>query len=243
MADVKISALPAAGTLTSADVLPLVQGASTTKVSLTQLDTRWVSAATGGTVNGGLTVNPYLAVGTNPAQVGVLRLPNNQWITVRNAANTADLGVVGLTSANQFDVGTTGYQYNINGTRVHIVSALSLGTNPASTGIVRLPTNQYVVGRNNANTADIPLIGVSDVVDRVQIGTTNGQVTFPDGLGINAGTDVGLQISRASNQKIGFYGVNPVARLALAPAAIDPASTMALVNQLRSALISIGLFQ
>jgi len=106
MADRKISQLPAADTLTSADVLPLVQGTTTAKVSLTQLDSRWISSSSGGSITGGLTVSQYIAVGANPATGGAIRLPNNQLIFARNAAGTADVALLRLTSADWVQLGT-----------------------------------------------------------------------------------------------------------------------------------------
>jgi len=38
---------------------------------------------------------------------------------------------------------------------------LSLGTNPASAGIIKLPNNGFIYGRNVANTVDINIIGVN----------------------------------------------------------------------------------
>jgi hypothetical protein len=105
MADKKISQLPVADTLTSADVLPLVQGTTTAKVSLTQLDSRWISTSSGGSITGGLTVSQYIAVGTNPATTGVLRLPNNQPMYVRDSANVANLYLLGLNSSDSVQLG------------------------------------------------------------------------------------------------------------------------------------------
>lgn len=111
MADKKISQLPAAGTLTSADVLPLVQGTTTAKVSLTQLDSRWISSSSGGTITGGLTVSQYVAVGTNPATTGAVRLPNLQPISGRNAAGTGDVGLLQLTGSDNVLLGTNTAPY------------------------------------------------------------------------------------------------------------------------------------
>jgi Collagen triple helix repeat (20 copies) len=48
-----------------------------------------------------------VAIGTNPAQSGAVRLANNQKIMGRNAANTADLGMVEIDSANNIVIGNT----------------------------------------------------------------------------------------------------------------------------------------
>ena len=181
MADTKISALPDAGTLASADVLPLVQGTATHKVSLTQLDSRWVSASSA-TISGGLTVNPYIAVGTNPAQTGVIRIPSDTWLTARNAANTGDLSLLRTTSTNSTVVnssnnvalqinGATAILTNMSGTTV--AGSVAVGTNPAATGILRLPNNQKITWRNAANDADSPGIWLGND-NLMRIGAVTG---------------------------------------------------------------------
>jgi hypothetical protein len=129
MADIKISALPAGTTPAGTEEIPLVQGGITKKVTVSQIlgtvpadqvtsvDTRTgeVSLAdryvsvTGGSVTGSLNVSSFVAVGTNPAQSGAIRLANAQWVTARNAANDADLTMLRATTANRTQVnGTTG---------------------------------------------------------------------------------------------------------------------------------------
>ena len=41
-----------------------------------------------------------LAVGTNPATAGAVRLPNATWIAARNAANTGDVNLISLDASN-----------------------------------------------------------------------------------------------------------------------------------------------
>lgn len=196
MADVKISQLPAATTLAPADVLPLAQGTTTAKVSLTQLDSRWVSSSSGGTVNGGLTVNPYLAVGTNPAQTGVLRIPNNQFMYARNAANNADLPFLIVTSGNVTQVNASAsVQITLNGSAIgtytgalaSLTTPLALGASPATVGMIRLPNNQYLYGRNAGNTADAPIVGIN-ASNFAQVGNATTPVQIPGYLyfGTNA---------------------------------------------------------
>ena len=333
MADVKISALPAAGTLAASDVLPMVQPTGTKKVALSVLDGRWLSSATGGTVNGGLTVNPYLAVGTNPAQSGTVRLPTAGAIRWRNAANTADTGNVRTDASDNLIVGAAGssvYFTNSSGTVgemtgsltigntgrfqwglgvgdtymarvsagvVGVGNSLAIGTNPASTGIVRLPKDEYLVARNATNTGDISLLGygsfgsvlvgnaantgvwvgssTSAVVMQgpsLAIGAnpaSSGIIRLPNNqwivarnaansgdvglLGITAGNllDIGTTgfqsnvngTLKHTGTSLGFYNVTPVGRPTLPAAATDPATTMALVNAIRTNLIALGLMQ
>lgn len=55
----------------------------------------------------------------------------------------------------------------------------------------------------------------------------------------------GIVIAQTTSDKIGFYGVTPVVQPADAGQAVatDPASTMALANVMRAALVSLGLIK
>lgn len=53
----------------------------------------------GGSVPSDPTFNT-VTIGTNPAQSGVLRLPNGSWIVARNGANTADVNVLKVAPTN-----------------------------------------------------------------------------------------------------------------------------------------------
>jgi hypothetical protein len=182
MADVKISGLPAAGALAATDVLPIVQPSGTTKVAVSVLDSRWV-ASTGGTVTGALNVSPYIAVGTNPAQSGAVRLPNNERIVWRNAANNADHPGIYLGTDNIMRLasmaGSSVAIYSgtnilsLDGSVTSISSALRIGTSPASTGIVRLPNNQWIAWRNAANGGDIRAVSLSSA-DKITFGGADG---------------------------------------------------------------------
>jgi hypothetical protein len=71
---------------------------------------------------------------------------------------------------------------------------------------------------------------------------TSGGITMTDGKNIAAGAVTGTQIGTAAAQKLGFFGKAPVVQPAATPvAAVDPATTMALVNDLRAKLITLGL--
>lgn len=52
---------------------------------------------------------PIVAIGTNPAQSGAVRLANNQAITARNAANTADIDLLRVDATGQIFIGGLPY--------------------------------------------------------------------------------------------------------------------------------------
>jgi hypothetical protein len=62
---------------------------------------------------------------------------------------------------------------------------LSLGTNYAQSGIIRLPNNTFIASRNFNNTNDVYLIGL-DVDDRVKLGSPlNSEVYVPGDLRVD----------------------------------------------------------
>ncbi|YCK81421.1 right-handed parallel beta-helix repeat-containing protein [Arthrobacter sp. D3-18] len=87
----------------------------------------------------------------------------------------------------------------------------------------------------------------------ISVNWSNGEVTFgdpvilnqgafiQDGKDLTIGTGTGSKIG-FTNSKMGFYGATPVAKPTATPvAATDAATTQALVNDLRSKLIALGL--
>lgn len=50
-----------------------------------------------------------------------------------------------------------------------ISGTLSIGTNPATAGVIRIPTAQVITARNNANSGNIEMVQVN-TTDQVQIG-------------------------------------------------------------------------
>jgi len=112
----------------------------------------------------GVTVGtPYVSVGTTPAASGLLRIPNNTYIRARNNAGGADVSICVVDTSDRIVLGgttTSALHINTDGNTVAIFDTtfLSLGTNPAGTGALRLP-NAAAGGlylRNNGNSADIP---------------------------------------------------------------------------------------
>ncbi|MCS7107739.1 MAG: hypothetical protein NZ902_06530 [Acidilobaceae archaeon] len=57
----------------------------------------------------------FVSVGTNPAQSGVARISNNQWIAARNAANSADVNVVRVNTSDRIEFGATVEQFSLSG--------------------------------------------------------------------------------------------------------------------------------
>lgn len=109
------------------------------------------------------------AVGTTPATTGFIRIPNLGNIVARNAANSANIVVLGMNadnvtldpSSNGVLIGSTGAvsAVTIQGTS----TSLSMGPVPATAGVIRIPNQNYIYSRNQANNANLLLIGLNTV--------------------------------------------------------------------------------
>lgn len=132
------------------------------------------------TIGGNLTVSgtgsfggASIAIGTNPASVGAIRLANNVLVWSRNAANNGDLPVIGTNASDQLLIGDSNYI-------ALQTPALKVGgsaTTVAGTGLIRLANNTGIYARNAANSADIALIR-SDASNYVQLGNTNNPALY-----------------------------------------------------------------
>jgi len=170
-----------------------------------------------------------MAVGTNPAQSGAIRLANYQGIYSRNAGNTADYQIIVVDNGNSVILGestaalvTQGTSININSSIVTYLSAggttyaqcnsnvfsllgsvtFAIGTNPAQSGAVRLPNNQAIRWRNGANTADYSL--VLNASNQVAVG---GAAVIPDTTGA---IDLGASGAKWRNVWVSSSVVNKV---------------------------------
>lgn len=119
-----------------------------------------------------LAVSNAITVGTTPALAGTIRLPNGGGISARKADNTDDVLLIYLDSSNHAVIGTA---LDMTAQEIVNVRDLQLGTNPAASGIVRLPNNAWITARNAANNADINLIQV-DAKNHVAFGAPSALV-------------------------------------------------------------------
>ena len=105
-----------------------------------------------------------------------------------SAANTLALSV---NSANGLTLSTTG---------LSIANALTIGSNAAAAGALRMPFNSAIAGRNNANTGDVNIAYI-DTGDKLVLGGAAG-VNLPAGANLNIAVDLGL----ANNLVLGDSG-------------------------------------
>ena len=103
----------------------------------------------------------YSAIGTNPAQSGAIRLANNQGLYARNAANTADIPLIGTNGSDQVLINGTVYAGgNVTGPSTSVVNNLATYNNTTGTllkdsGIAA--ANIALLNVSNAFTANIVL--------------------------------------------------------------------------------------
>jgi len=134
-------------------------------------------------------------IGTNPAQSGAIRLANGSGIYFRNAANAADVAAIYFDGNNALllsgayvltqarilsspdatnDLGSTGLRFR----DAFLSGAVSIGTNPASAGAIRLANYGQIAWRNAANTADVVAILV-DTGNNLRLGNATMPTVAP----------------------------------------------------------------
>lgn len=152
-------------------------------------------------VTGDQTLSGFLAVGTNPAAAGSVRIPNAGALTMRNAQNLGDLNIWSSPMSDEIDIGDT---------TIPVIRLLSAGTRVRGSlridGATFGETTQFVTsprtlllpsGASQTIVGAIPagalLVGISVRV----ITAITGPATFSVGDGVDvdrwaAGIPVGL---------------------------------------------------
>ncbi len=103
------------------------------------------------------------------------------------------------------------YAVRIGGTHQYGIDFWSPGAHATSTvAPIRIPNNTWIVARNGADSADIPI---------VKVASDNTVTLSPSGFGmaifapyLQITNTAGLMIANASNQKLAFWGATPIVR-------------------------------
>lgn len=139
---------------------------------------RWATVVTVALITGG----------TSPAVSGAVRLNNNTGMVGRNAANNADVAIIGINASDKAEVGTdlvgssdalrTLGSSAVRWAGLHLANFVAVGTNPSSSGAVRLANNSGIASRNAANNADVSLLALnaSDVATVGAPLTSTGEI-------------------------------------------------------------------
>jgi hypothetical protein len=114
---------------------------------------------------GRLSLSKELSLGATPATVGDIRLTNNQIITVRNAANSADITIAKVDTNDRASYGTTAAFLRLNN------NILEHGTGTvANSGNERFVHNWSFLGRNSANSGNAAILGWGTISDTLVLG-------------------------------------------------------------------------
>jgi hypothetical protein len=143
----------------------------------------------------------YISLGATPSTSDAIRLTNNTGVNARNAANTGDINLIRLRNDDVLVVGDGSHF-------TYLGMAIGVGAGTyASTGMIRMQSNQTINWRNAANTADVLGLKVN-VNDAVELGGSTGTVVIP-GTSISFTNAAGMMLGTVGTQKIGFWGTAP----------------------------------
>lgn len=131
---------------------------------------------------GSITSDGYLAVGSpNPAQSGVIRIPNNLWIEARRGSGTTDGYLIRLDATDRVQLGTlaeTPIVYVPGNIRVDGY-VRDGSTNVPVTGFVRNGNNTTIVtARDQQNVNDHALISTNNVTQNNNLVLGNATANF-----------------------------------------------------------------
>lgn len=179
-------------------------------------DALWIAGAIASGVTPGATPAGYLLLSNNPRWLsgGSFYVELDHAATADRVVTLQDLaGTVALLGAANagghlifvdatYDIGAAGATRPRD---LYLSSSVSIGTNPAAAGAVRLANNAAIAARNAANGADITLIGTvaTDVITTGQSGTRHNLLGTVVASNIDPPTVDG-QVTSESQCK-GFY--------------------------------------
>lgn len=196
---------------------------------------------------GSIRAETFLQVDGTAATTGFIRLPNNDYITFRNAANTLDVPALKVDGSNNtlLNAGSGSEIFlQVNGTTYFGVGQgyIRSGTVPATSGALRMTNNEALTWRDSTNTSNVELLKMNasnDVIlnglvganlriqvagsDRLVLG--GGGSTYVDGAFFAFGTTLGSKIGSSTTQKIGFWNATPVVQ----PTALGTSAGFAVV--------------
>lgn len=110
-------------------------------------------------------IGDFISNTLNPAASGAIRLATGDAITIRNAANSADIVALQKNADETFTVGDGSHLFKPFAT-------ISIAANPASNGILRMANIDQILWRNAANSGDEGI--AVDTNDRMAVSTSNG---------------------------------------------------------------------
>lgn len=170
----------------------------------------------------------FISIGSSPAGTGALRVPYNSG-TIIGAKNNLGSDVSVLSGGAGYTLGNSTQVLTIDGstltlkvagsnvltatsTTVNIPGALSLGSNAASAGAIRLPNAGAIIGRNQVNSVDIPMMNL-DAANNLYL----GDQTYTNAARLWGSVSAGLAVNGnaqyvlvESSGLFSLYGVDAV---------------------------------
>lgn len=140
------------------------------------VDELTINATTIDAQSNGIVTTGSISIGSGPSSAGHLRIANgdgaSDGIWFRNGTNNGDVRALSMSSGNTLVVGDSSdtfigisqsantISFSAGGSAAAVIgsSFLSIGTTPATAGILRLPNAQAIVARNAANNANLDVI-------------------------------------------------------------------------------------
>ena len=192
MANIKISALPAAATLTGAEEVPVVQSGVTVKTTVAAIVTSAVPTLDQVTTAGNETTNPIVfnETGASTAYVGN---STGNWLSLNGVAEVVPAGGIAPVTNNTYVLGSTSFRWaklwatdtSLSGAITvagNITPALLTASKPvftdASKNLVSTGTLAYDQGGTGQTTyaaGDIVYASATNTLTKLPVGT-NGQV-------------------------------------------------------------------
>jgi hypothetical protein len=192
-------------------------GTSVADISTSGISVTGTLSATGGTSvatsSGYLTVGTVSATGMNASDIGI---PNNKYLRGTVAAGTSSVALIGLDPSNTVQINANNASGGTTVTGNLTSTTLQLGTNPAgvSIGVLGIPNQKRIYGRNAANSADVNIAYVNGS-DGLVLGPSDAATIDSSsnlsvqGFQLKLGTSSGSQviISRAARPSVGSAGL------------------------------------
>jgi prepilin-type N-terminal cleavage/methylation domain-containing protein len=157
--------------------------------------------SSGNLVNiGNISASGVLALGSSPAQSGIIRIPNQQWIAGRNAANSGDVSMIRVNASNQVELGA---DVNILG-GIYINGSLLANSSKDISARTVYASYTADTGKQTVYAYASQTSTSTDYYNRAVVGVARGASS---GWGYAAGV-VGL-----ADKSMSYYGVGVMAVL------------------------------
>jgi len=190
---VNAGSLTTTGVVTAGGLLTASGGITTSGPLLFSPDNTYDLGASGATRPRSGYFGTSIVVGNSPASTGALRLANAGYIYTKTTGGTDTL-LLGMDTGNSIFLGETTVPLTLRASAafvnapLYVGTALSIGTNPATTGAIRLANNSGIYARNAANTADLEILRIdsTNLTTLLSNGLMTLQVgTWPNGILFN----------------------------------------------------------